>query len=68
MRYDESHPSRVLNHLDVLLPKLVRVQLEEPLRYFRQRGEFGFFVDVLFTIFILKESLKKMQKINVKIR
>lgn len=56
-----SHSSGVLNHLHIFLSKLVRVQLEQPLRYLRQRGKFGLFVDVLLSIFILKKSLKNMK-------
>lgn len=57
----KSYPSRVLDHLHVLLSKLVRVELKEPLRYLRQRGEFGLFVDVLLPIFVFKEALKKIK-------
>lgn len=52
-----AHPSRVLDHLHIFLSKLVRVEFEEPLGYFRQGGELGFFVDVLLTVLILKEAL-----------
>lgn len=55
----KSYPPRVLDDLHILLSKLVRVQLKEPLRNLGQRGEFGFFVDVLLTIFIFKEALEK---------
>lgn len=54
-----SYPSRVLDHLHILLSKLLRVKLEEPLRYLRQRGEFGLLVDVLLPIFIFKKALKR---------
>ena len=58
----KSYPPRVLDHLHILLSKLVWVELEEPLRYLWQRGEFGFFVDVLLTIFVFKEALKKIEQ------
>lgn len=61
-----SYPPRVLDHLHILLSKLVGVELEEPLRYLRQRREFGLLVDVLLAIFILKEALlKRMKKVFV---
>lgn len=53
----ESYLPGVLDHLHILLSKLVRIELEEPLRYLRQRGEFGLLVDVLLAIFILEEAL-----------
>lgn len=62
-----SYPSRVLDHLHILLSKLLRVKLEEPLRYLGQRGEFGFLVNVLLPIFIFKKALKR-QDINCNTR
>lgn len=53
------HPARVLNDLDVFLTELVGVELEEPLGDLRQRGELWLLVDVLFSILILKEALRK---------
>lgn len=53
------HPPRVLDDLDILLSKFVRIQFEEPLGDLRQRSELGLFVDVLLSIFILKEALQR---------
>lgn len=53
------HPPRVLDNLDILLSKFVRIEFEEPLGDLRQRSELGLFVDVLLPIFILKEALQR---------
>ena len=55
--HTNTHPARVLDHLHILLTKLVGVELEESLGDLRERRELGLLVDVLLTILILKEAL-----------
>ncbi|TNN42696.1 hypothetical protein EYF80_047126 [Liparis tanakae] len=57
-----SHLARVLDDLHVLLTELVGVELQEPLGDLRQRGELGLLVDVLLSVFILKEALRKKRR------
>lgn len=59
-----SHLPRVLNDLDILLAKLIRVELQEPLGNLRQRSELWLFVDVFLPILILKEALKKKGRLS----
>lgn len=55
----DPHPARVLNDLDVLLAKFVRIELQEPLGNLRQRSELWLLVDVLLSILILEEALQR---------
>jgi len=57
-----SHLARVLDDLHVLLTELVGVELQEPLGDLRQRGELGLLVDVLLSVFILKEALRRKRR------
>lgn len=57
LRTLKSHPSRVLDDLDVLLAELVRVELEEPLGNLRERRELRLFVDVFLAVLVLEEAL-----------
>lgn len=57
-----SHLARVLDDLDVLLAELVGVELQEPLRDLRQRSELWLLVDVLLSVFILEEALRRRRK------
>lgn len=50
----------VLNYLDIFWPKLFPVERQQPLGDFGQAGQFGFFVNVLLPVLLLKEALFKI--------
>lgn len=52
-----SYLARILYHFDIFRTKFIWVKFKESLGNFWQRREFGFFVNILFSIFIFKESL-----------
>lgn len=56
------HPARVLDNLDILLAKLVRIELEQPLGNLWQWCELWLLVNIFLPIFILKEALRKRMR------
>lgn len=56
------HPARVLDNLDILLAKLVGIELEQPLGNLWQRCELWLLVNIFLPIFILKEALWKRRR------